>query len=105
MKKQFHSTMGLNISVFTHLSDDVTQTLCKILLLSKSGFKVGYFFFRLRQCRRMSYASPTTVPSANDIRICHLSIKSLHRSAINLRGIAGSFVGVVVFAGVSGFEL
>ncbi len=44
MKKQFHSTMGLKISVITHLSDDVTQTLCKILLLSKSSFKVGYFF-------------------------------------------------------------
>ncbi len=37
--------MGLKISVITHLSDDVTQTLYKILLLSKSGFKVGYFFF------------------------------------------------------------
>ena len=44
MKNEFHSTLGLKMRGIIHLSDDVVQYFCKILLLSKSGLKVGYFF-------------------------------------------------------------
>ena len=55
------------ISVITHLSDDVGQTLCKILFLSKSGLKVWYFFFTLASAGAQIIRQPVHDSSASDI--------------------------------------
>lgn len=42
-KRKIHF-IGLKSDVITHLSDYVTQTLCKIMLLGKSAVKVFFYF-------------------------------------------------------------
>ena len=63
----FEPTVGLNISVITHLSDDVAQTLCKILFLSKSGMKVYIFFFALDNAGARIIRQPVHDSPATDI--------------------------------------
>ena len=66
-KIEFEPTVGPNISVITHLSDDVGQTLCKILFLSKSGMKVLYFFFALDNAGAQIIRQPVHDSKATDI--------------------------------------
>lgn len=40
VKRESDPTVGLNMRVITHLSDDIAQTLCKYLFLSKFRVKV-----------------------------------------------------------------